>query len=485
MSRTGLLLAATLLSLFLVESGLSQEQTGLGVKSPAGLSSATETKSSERLQVLLGFREEQNYTQESQRMQMQMDEMVKNLITNHPAVLEASAQKSLQQSLSDANGDNYLPSLSAGGSLSRSKTRPEEGHISRDAAEGGVKLNYNLYKGGADATESDKGNAQLAKAEIGLEKVLAEARIRLKRAFSNHNQAQMEKILISESVQNTAMLRMLSEQKYKAGLVGQIDVMQAQMQEQEAKARLVRAETRVAITFQEVLGSVPREAHEDESLLAFLRSLSEMALPVSADLAFVEERRGDFQEAQALLDVSIAAFDLEQAKRGRYLPSVDLFSDWGKSWASVEASGGPDADQSREETLRFGVELSVPLYVPRNHSAVRTASIQQLTAQARKDQTTFIADQRWRSLKVQVKELMESLPIYRKTYEQAYALYEARLLLYKAGSDDMFSVTNAEAGRLTALSNWFEIRSNIQNAALDLEAANAGLILGLQSSSSF
>lgn len=435
-----------------------------------------------KLQAILGMQDETAHAQASAALEERINVFVARVTESHPAVIAAKARTGLAEAQVKSGRDPFLPTLDAQGSISRTQRDEDAVETETDAASGALRFGWNLYHGGADALNMDRNELAAEQAGAECDALRKSYESALKRAFFRFNQTRMQLLLSEQAIKNSEFLTGLSRQKHDAGLVGGIDVMEARMQLQGAQAALASARSAIESARRGVSANVPSQFQVDPEFTALLAGLESLALPVgSPGMARDAARIQDASEKQALLGSDIAAMDVSLARRGRYLPSLDLFSTYGRNWDGSEImrdDGLSTEAQGRGTTLSFGLELSVPLFAPRADSSIRSAKAGQLLAESRVNQLRFEADERWQGLMVDFEGLSASLPIYQSAYQSALELYDARLKLYRAGSADMFAVTDAEGRRLTALENWFQARTAVQNARLDLDAAARGLILG-------
>ncbi len=350
--------------------------------------------------------------------------------------VEKARQARLKAGL--AQGDLY-PSLSASGDLTRSRTLSHARKTTRGASVSlGVDLDPDPWgalartRDAADL-EAEAAAEDLADAAQGLAATAAELYWKL--VYLRQRVA-----LSGESIAYARRVYDLTQAKYAAGAVSNLDVLEAEqnLRSQEAADTTYRQNlTETANALAILLDAPPTDSAQPRQTLP-----ERMPQPVAAGLpAEVLERRADLRAAEARLKAALAGTD---ATRASYLPSFSLTGSAGSSSVAL-------SDVLRNPVAALGAGLSLPFLnwnEMRRNVKISESEYRATVADFRQTLYAALAEvENALSSGRQLAAQHDSLERALATAREAERLYAVR---YEVGAVDLQSYLTAQEKRRTA-----------------------------------
>ena len=254
----------------------------------------------------------------------QLDDLMKRVEVSNQTIREAEARVRQARAVTDQARAGYFPTVAATGSATRSKSpslsnQPNFASGAVDNFSLGVNATWELDLWGRVRRSVEQGEANFQASEAQLEAARLSARASLAQNYFARRVADQSKRVLEETVQGYQRTLELTQNRYKAGVVARVDVVQAEVQLKSAQANLIdidveRARLEHAIAL--VLGVPPSQF----SLAASTAEMRMPAIPVAMPAELLE-RRPDIAAAERAVAAANAQIGIARAA---YYPSLTL-----------------------------------------------------------------------------------------------------------------------------------------------------------------
>lgn len=402
---------------------------------------------------------------------------------DHRAAL--AEYRAAQEAGPQARGQ-LLPKLNASGGYSRVRQEVEgtilglqdvEEDAYFDSSYYGVSLTQPLFdrKAFVGLEQADiklkRSRLQLAHARNELRVKTATAYFGLLAAMDNLELARAEKKAISRQLDQTS-------DRFESGLTSNADVKAARAQYDRAKADVIAARNKVAVS-QTKLEALTGERYEDVR-----------ALPEDAQLPPPQPNRMDPWVTQAVnnnirLLTQTATAKLSELRidkrRGQRWPELNLVGSYAYSDQDGgffnQGSGASGAGGTTENTdARIGVRLTVPLYSGGLVSSrIREATERYNRAKAQQDQRRAEAIQNTRSAYLNVKKALAEINALEQAVKSAKSAEQSTRVGYDVGTSTSTEVLKAVRDRFRAKRDLAATRYDYLINSLKLKRAAGSL----------
>ena len=265
----------------------------------------------------------------------------------------------------------------------------------------------------ASATEAQR--AQLLSTEYALRAVTLSLVSDVATAYLQLQNIDRQIEISKRTLDNRADATKLNDQRFKGGYVGLLDVNQAQIQEEEARAALIalqRARRLVENALSVLLGQVPRPITTGKSTT---NPLSIVKLPAGVP-AFLLERRPDVRSSEELARAAVMRIGIARAQQ---YPALSL-----TGFLGLNASNDNNLFSQDARTWSIGAGLVGPLIdLGKSWSRVDAAEAQAEQALQSYEQSVLQA----------VREVEDALVSVR-TYAQEHATRASQVKAGKSGA---------------------------------------------------
>ena len=254
----------------------------------------------------------------------QLDELMQRVDVSNQTIREAEARVRQSRALTDQARAGYFPTVAATGSVTRSKSpslsnQPNFASGAVDNFALGVNASWELDLWGRVRRSVEQGEANFQASEAQLEAARLSSRAALAQNYFALRVADQAQRVLEETVQGYQRTLELTNNRYKAGVVARVDVVQAEVQLKSAQANLIdigveRAQLEHALAI--VLGVPPSQF----SLAASTAEIKMPAIPVAMPAELLE-RRPDIAAAERAMAAANAQIGIA---RSAYYPSLTL-----------------------------------------------------------------------------------------------------------------------------------------------------------------
>lgn len=401
-------------------------------------------------------------------------DVVEQALCSNPQTRGAWASARIQAAQLGASKSAYLPTLSAQGSLSRSRSTGGGVATTTDQARGALTASYLLFDFGGRAANLEHAEQLLTAANATEDATVQSVFLSAVQAYYTllSTQAIVESDRISEKSARESLSA--AEARYQAGAATPADRLQAKTALSQATLNLIRAEgdERNALgTLANVMGVDPtRDLH----LAAPGRTLPDLGAEqdIGRLITTARESRPDLQAADARIRADQAGID---AARATGMPTLSL-----DATASTSRSRIAGIGSSNTRNGSIGLTVNVPIFTGFNTTyQTRAAEAQLANSIASRDQlANQVALQVWQAyqgLRTESQALITANDLVASA-EQSEKVSLGR---YREGVGSILDLLAAQSAlasarqqQVTARYNWNVARFNLVQAIgmLDLTA---------------
>jgi NodT family efflux transporter outer membrane factor (OMF) lipoprotein len=254
----------------------------------------------------------------------ELDGLMKRVEVSNQTIKEAEARVRQARAVTDQARAGYFPTVAASGSATRSKSpslsnQPNFASGAVDNFSLGLNASWELDLWGRVRRSVEQGAANFQASEAQLEAARLSSRASLAQNYFALRVADESRRVLEETVQGYQRTLELTKNRYQAGVVARVDVVQAEVQLKSAQANLIdidveRAQLEHAIAL--LLGVPPSQF----ALAASSAPIGMPAIPVAMPGELLE-RRPDIAAAERAVAAANAQIGIA---RSAYFPSLTL-----------------------------------------------------------------------------------------------------------------------------------------------------------------
>lgn len=386
----------------------------------------------------------------------ELDDLIAEALVANQTLASGLANVDAARAALKVSNASLLPQASA--SLSSSSNT--EAGLDDVTSSGRLSASYQLDLFGANAADREAARASLAAAGYAQRTLELTVQSDVASTYFNLLATREQLAVARENLAISERIFRIVEVRYEAGTISGFDVSSQRAQLANARARIPELESQITgleTSLAILLGRVPQGFNApDEKILDITLPQADPSLP--SDLLL---RRPDLRQAEANLHAANANVT---AARMAFFPSIDL----GAGLSAILSSGGDltgSLSASVAQTVFAGGRLEGQLESARAKREAQIATYRGAILSALRDVDVSLTEISANASRE------EQLLIAREASQDALDAAELR---YRAGTDDLTSLLNAQEAYFTASDNYVQGRLNRLTSALNLYVALGG-----------
>jgi outer membrane protein TolC len=409
----------------------------------------------------------------SEELTLDAETSVKLALQNNLSVKGARIDLTTKRRSSDTAWNALMPSLSAGTTLSHTKSYSESNSTSQAGSPWDLSFSIRTNLPLSASTVYSIRDALLSyeTGVISLEETEKQLKRDVKKSFSGLLLKQENIRLIEQNIETALYNYELAVKKYERGLVPELEMLSAQVELESLKPDLEDAKVdyeTALMDFKQILGL-------DQRTEVVLKGSIEIGdLSLDAEALIDEHISKRFDVRSRVKDIHILENQKQLVTAQEFEPVLSLSYSFGSGLNDPFDTQWSDIDNwSRRGSFEISMTLPLDPWFPASSSRVKRQEKEDSLSKARIElvQTRQLAEIEIRSLVMKLVKSQRTMEALEKNVELAQKVYDLRETEYRTGLAEFLEVKQALDDLQKAKLNVLTEKYNYQVALLDLEYA--------------